>query len=123
MPSSAPPSLQLVLTAAVTAWMAGGFLPGRSRWTRWARWTMFCHATFTLTTLNGHRRSDGRVEPVNVYAHLPEGTVALHPTRLQALLTHLTSATGPYGRVDGHGRVLSGAGERSIEVRDSRVVG
>lgn len=116
MPASALSAAEITLTLALAAWMISGFtrLPGR-----WLRWKMFCRANFTITTLTGTK--DGHTEPVNVYQHLSPGSFILGPPQLQAILNYLTR-TGHYDRIDGHGRLLNAAGERSIEVRDSRVV-
>ncbi|MFE2936569.1 MULTISPECIES: hypothetical protein [unclassified Streptomyces] len=107
---------QTAVTLAVVAWMITGFtpLPGR-----WLRWKMFCRANFTIVVLTGTK--DGRTEPVSVYDYLSPGSFILGPPQLQAILNHLT-ANGHYDRVDGHGRLLNAAGERHIEVRNSRVV-
>lgn len=96
--------------------MITGFtrLPGR-----WLRWKMFCRANFTIATLTGTK--DGQTEPVNVYQHLSPGSFTLGPPQLQAILSYLTRK-GYYDRIDGNGQLLNADGERSIEVRDSRVV-
>ncbi|MFI8308842.1 hypothetical protein ACIF80_36705 [Streptomyces sp. NPDC085927] len=109
-------AVQIAVTLALVAWMITGFthLPGR-----WLRWKMFCRANFTIVTLTGTK--DGRAEPVNVYDYLSPGSFILGPPQLQAILSYLTR-NDHYDRVDGHGRLLNAAGERSIEVRDSRVV-
>ncbi|GAB2788198.1 hypothetical protein GCM10027073_20520 [Streptomyces chlorus] len=116
MSASVLPAAQLLVTAALVAWMVTGFtrLPGR-----WLRWKMFCRANFTIITLTGTK--DGRTEPVNVYEYLSPGSFILGPPQLQAILTHLTHS-GRYDRIDGHGRLLNADGEQPIEVRDSRVV-
>ncbi|MEE1794551.1 hypothetical protein PUR28_27895 [Streptomyces sp. BE308] len=108
---------QIAVTAALVAWMITGFtrLPGR-----WLRWQMFCRATFTVISLTGTTK-DGRTEPVNVYEHLSPGSFILGPPQLQTVIDHLTGS-GRYDRIDGHGRVLSARGERTVEVRGSRVV-
>jgi hypothetical protein len=117
MPAFALPALQLAATTALAAWMVLGFTrrPGR-----WLRWRMFCHGTFTIVSLTG-TTPDGRTEPVNPYAHLSPGSFLLSPARLQTICDHLVR-TGRYGRIDGHGRVLSARGEQLLGVEDSRVV-
>ncbi len=116
MPESVLPAAQLAITAALVAWMITGFtrLPGH-----WLRWKMFCRATFTIVTLTGTK--NGRTEPVNVYSYLSPGSFLLGPPQLQAVINYLI-ASGRYDRIDGHGRVLSAAGEKPVEVTDSRVV-
>ncbi|MCZ1012179.1 hypothetical protein [Streptomyces lydicus] len=110
-------AVQITATLALVAWMITGFtpLPGR-----WLRWKMFCRATFTIVQLSGTSK-DGRTEPVNIYDHLSPGSFILGPPQLQAILDHLTRSDR-YDRIDGHGRVLSADGERSVKVRDGRVV-
>ncbi|MFD0372869.1 hypothetical protein [Streptomyces sp. NPDC127114] len=117
MHGSVLPAVQIALTLALIAWMITGFtpLPGR-----WLRWKMFCRATFTIVQLTG-TTTDGRTEPVNVYAHLSPGSFILGPPQLQAVLDHLTRS-GRYERIDGTGRVLSARREQRLEVRASRVV-
>jgi hypothetical protein len=116
MPASTLPAVEIAVTLALAAWMITGFthLPGR-----WLRWKMFCRANFIIATFTGTK--DGRAEPVNVYQHLSPGSFILGPPQLQAILNYLTR-NGHYDRIDGHGRLLNGAGEGRIEVRDSRVV-
>lgn len=116
MPPSVLPAAQLAVTAALVAWMITGFtrLPGR-----WLRWKMFCRATFTIVSLTGSK--DGRTEPVNVYSHLSPGSFLLGPPQLQAVINYLVRS-GRYDRIDGSGRVLSAAGQKPLEVTDSRVV-
>lgn len=116
MPASVLPAAQFAATAALGAWMVTGFtrLPGR-----WLRWKMFCRATFTIVTLTGTK--DGHTEPVNVYSHLSPGSFLLGPPQLQTIIDYLITS-GRYDRIDGHGRVLSAAGEAPLEVTDSRVV-
>ncbi|MEU6192303.1 hypothetical protein [Streptomyces sp. NPDC047061] len=116
MSASVVSALQLAVTGVLVVWMLTGFtrLPGR-----WLRWKMFCRATFTVVTLTGTK--DGRTEPVNVYRHLSPGSFLLGPPQLQAVINSLTSS-GQYDRIDGSGRLLSAAGERRLEVTNSRVV-
>ncbi|MFG2439699.1 hypothetical protein [Streptomyces sp. NPDC048508] len=116
MPASLLSAVEITATLALTIWMITSFtlLSGR-----WLRWKMFCRANFTITTLTGIK--DGHTEPVNVYQHLSPGSFILGPPQLQAILNYLIR-TGRYYRIDGNGRLLHAAGERDIEVRDSRVV-
>ncbi|MFF8601868.1 hypothetical protein ACF065_27610 [Streptomyces sp. NPDC015232] len=116
MPTSILSVVEAAVTLALIIWMGIGFTrrPGR-----WLRWKMFCRANFTITTLTGTK--NGRTEPVNVYEHLSPGSFILGPPQLQTILNHLTR-NGHYDRIDGNGRLLNAAGERRLEVRDSRVV-
>ncbi|MFF7954006.1 hypothetical protein [Streptomyces griseorubiginosus] len=93
--------------------MITGFIPLPGRW---LRWKMFCRATFTITGTK-----DGRSEPVNVYSHLLPGSFLLGPPQLQAVINYLVRS-GRYDRIDGSGRVLSAAGQTTLEVTNSRVV-
>ena len=116
MPPSVLPAAQLAVTAALVAWMITGFtrLPGR-----WLRWKMFCRATFTIVSLTGSK--DGRTEPVNVYSHLSPGSFLLGPPQLQAVINYLVRS-GRYDRMTAAAMSCPAAGQKPLEVTDSRVV-